>query len=61
MSKPYFNDNNDLVIPFCSDEKFHWWNGGQKLRKTLLFLGRIDLKRIYIRKSNGLKMDIIDG
>ena len=58
MSKPYINKNDDLIIPFNSDEIFHWWKEGQNLRKTLLFLGRIDLKRTYVPKTDGLKMGV---
>lgn len=36
--KPYINIQGDLVIPFDSDPKYHWWNGGQSVHKTLLEL-----------------------
>lgn len=34
VRKPYLNDNGDLVIPFDSDPRFHWWNGGKSARRT---------------------------
>lgn len=44
VRKPYLNDNGDLVIPFDSDPRFHWWNGGQSARQT-----REELKRSLTR------------
>src|SRR4030095_14708589 len=32
---PYLNHRNELVIPFASDPRFHWWNGGQSIATTL--------------------------
>jgi hypothetical protein len=33
--KPYFTADGTLVIPFNSDQKYHYWKpGGQKLDKT---------------------------
>jgi len=59
MNKNIFIDkNNNLVIPFGSDRKYHWWNKGkgQNLRKTLLSIKRIDLKRDYVPTKEGLRM-----
>jgi hypothetical protein len=32
---PYLDDSGDVVIPFDSDPRFHWWAGGQTLKETL--------------------------
>lgn len=32
---PYFSKNRDLVIPFASPKRYHWWNGGQSTLKTI--------------------------
>ncbi len=32
---PYLGRNGRLVIPFDSDARFHWWNGGQELEETI--------------------------
>ncbi len=32
--KPYFDLDGSLVIPFTSDPRFHYWNGGQSIEKT---------------------------
>ena len=33
---PYINEQGDLVIPFDSPERYHYWkNGGMPLEKTL--------------------------
>jgi hypothetical protein len=31
---PYVTAGGDLVIPFDSDPKYHWWKGGQSVEKT---------------------------
>lgn len=36
---PCITKNGDLVIPFNSDSKYHWWAGGQRILDTLLELG----------------------
>jgi hypothetical protein len=33
--QPYLTVGGDLVIPFDSDPKYHWWKGGQSVRRTL--------------------------
>ena len=33
--KPFINPQGDLVIPFRSDPKYHYWDGGQSVWKTL--------------------------
>ena len=37
---PYLNESGDLVIPFDSPEKYHWWVGGQSPTETLRELKR---------------------
>jgi hypothetical protein len=32
---PFLLADGTLVIPFASDPKFHWWNGGQSVAATL--------------------------
>jgi hypothetical protein len=33
--KPYFTADGTLRIPFDSDPKYHWWKGGQTVKKTI--------------------------
>jgi hypothetical protein len=35
---PYIDHTGTLIIPSSSDPKYHYWNGGQALLKTLLEL-----------------------
>ncbi len=35
---PYINHTGDVVIPSDADKKYHFWNGGQDLKETLLEL-----------------------
>jgi hypothetical protein len=37
---PYFTAAGDLVIPFDSPERYHWWKGGQSIKET-----RAELKK----------------
>jgi hypothetical protein len=32
---PYIDDSGNLIIPFSTDQKYHYWNGGQPLLVTL--------------------------
>ena len=34
-ASPYIHHTGDLIIPFSSDVKYHFWNGGQHLCDTL--------------------------
>ena len=45
---PYFNQYGDLVIPFGSDPKYHYWNGGQSIKDTLKMLGSTRDKSKYL-------------
>jgi len=38
LPAPYLTAGGTLVIPFNSDPKFHYWNGGQKVAKTMASL-----------------------
>jgi len=35
---PYIHHTGEIIIPFNSDPKYHFWNGGQHLTDTLLEL-----------------------
>lgn len=43
QTQPFVTDSRMLVIPFSSDKKYHYWNGGQSVCATLKELGRCDL------------------
>src|SRR3990172_11751347 len=45
--KPYVTDYGSLVIPWNSDSRYHYWNGGQSVCDTLSELGRCDLIEKY--------------
>ena len=34
LRRPYLTLGGDLVIPFDSDPKYHWWKGGQSVKAT---------------------------
>ena len=38
QSSPYIDHTGTMIIPFSADQKYHYWNGGQPLLKTLLEL-----------------------
>lgn len=35
MPRPYLDSEGDLVIPFGSDPRYHWWLGSHCVRPTL--------------------------
>ncbi len=35
LPRPYLETDGNLVIPFESDGRFHWWAGGQTVSKTM--------------------------
>ena len=35
LTKPYINPKGELIIPFTSDPRYHWWAGGQSITATL--------------------------
>jgi hypothetical protein len=35
---PYIDQTGTMIIPFSADPKYHFWNGGQTILKTLLEL-----------------------
>src|SRR3990167_4044707 len=45
--EPFVADFGVLVIPYNSDKKYHYWNGGQGVCVTLKELGRCDLIEKY--------------
>lgn len=47
QTEPFVTDFGVLVIPFNSDKKYHYWNGGQSVCDTLKELGRCDLVEKY--------------
>lgn len=44
---PYLGRDGRLVIPFDSDARFHYWNGGQELEQTMAEVKRGVGKEIY--------------
>lgn len=32
---PFLDASGDMVIPFNCDSRYHWWNGGQSIKKTI--------------------------
>lgn len=47
QTQPFVDKSGVLVIPFDSDKKYHYWNGGQSVCETLKELGRCDLIEKY--------------
>jgi hypothetical protein len=45
--EPFVDGLGVLVIPYNSDKKYHYWNGGQSVCETLRELGRCDLIEKY--------------
>jgi hypothetical protein len=35
LTRPYINEQGELIIPFTADPKYHWWAGGQSIALTL--------------------------
>lgn len=35
LPKPYLHRCGDLVIPFNSPKRYHWWAGGQSVGETI--------------------------
>ncbi len=35
---PYITQQGDLIIPFDSDSRYHWWSDGQSILDTLFEL-----------------------
>lgn len=33
--RPYLDSEGDLVIPFSSDPRYHWWAKGQGIEETM--------------------------
>jgi len=47
QTEPFVTDFGVLVIPFNSDKKYHYWDGGQSVCDTLRQLGRCELIEKY--------------
>lgn len=41
---PHISKKGDLIIPFDSDPKFHWWNGGLSTKETKKYLNENETK-----------------
>ena len=41
---PHISKNGDLIIPFNSDKKFHWWKGGMSSFETREYLTNLSKK-----------------
>lgn len=47
QTEPFVTGFGVLVIPFNSDKKYHYWNGGQSVCDTLRQIGRCELIEKY--------------
>jgi len=47
QTEPFVTDFGVLVIPYNSDKKYHYWDGGQSVCDTLRQLGRCELIEKY--------------
>jgi hypothetical protein len=54
-----YTKGDTLFIPFGSDDKYHWWRGGQSITQTLEELGRGDLVAYMLPKDSGLQLDTL--
>ncbi len=32
---PYIDNSGNIIVPFNADPKYHYWNGGQHLSKSM--------------------------
>ena len=47
--RPYVERCGTIVIPFDSEPKYQWWNGGQRLSETLVELNAPEaVKKNYL-------------
>lgn len=35
LPRPYFDPEADIVIPFDSNSRYHWWAGGLSITETI--------------------------
>ncbi|NOT55859.1 MAG: hypothetical protein HOP18_14770 [Deltaproteobacteria bacterium] len=57
LTRPHINVRGELIIPFESDPRFHWWNGGQSIHVTLIELGASpDVLARYVDSTEILKV-----
>ena len=50
--KPFINEYNELVIPFYSLKKYHYWNGGIDIGEILKELNASE--KVYNKYKGGL-------
>jgi len=48
---PYIDHTGTMIIPFSADPKYHFWNGGQPILKTLLELNASEDVWVNIPKT----------
>jgi hypothetical protein len=55
-TRPHINPQGELILPFTSDPKYHWWAGGQSILETLRELGAPpDVVARYVDSESSLK------
>ena len=58
-SSPYIDNHGTLIIPFGTDPKYHFWNGGQPLSDTLLELNAPeDVWNRHLHQLGGKAMSV---
>jgi hypothetical protein len=56
LTRPYLNEQKELIISFESDRKYHWWAGGQSILDTLRELSApSDVLARYVDSDASLK------
>jgi hypothetical protein len=55
LPKPHFHQCGDLVIPFNSPRRYHWWTGGQSVEDTIkeMKAARIPVRGNYTSLRSG--------
>jgi hypothetical protein len=49
---PFIDNSGSIIVPFNSDPKYHFWNGGQHLSDTLIELNAAeDVWRKHIHQK----------
>jgi hypothetical protein len=58
LTQPHINPQGELIIPFNSDRRYHWWAGGQSIRETLRELNAPpDVVARYVDSECTLKVE----
>jgi autonomous glycyl radical cofactor GrcA len=61
-NSPYIDHAGNIIVPFNSDSKYHFWNGGQHLSVTLLELNATeDVWKKHIKKLYPILTQLICG